>query len=244
MGPQGVSAEEPVIWHDVECGGYAADLPLWEELADTAAGPVLELGCGTGRVSLHLARRGHRVSGLDTDQALAEAFNQRAESLPARALLGDAVAFALEDRFSLAIAPMQLIQLLPGSEARTACLRCVAEHLQPGGLFALALVEEVPAMGDAPPLPDAREVDGWVYSSLPLDVRASDGAIVVRRLRQTVSPAGELRDAEDRLELQMLSAGLLEAEGRAAGLRPRERRRVPETDAHVGSTVVVLERES
>jgi hypothetical protein len=182
------------------------------------------------------------VSGLDADQALIDAFNERADSLPARALLGDAVDFALESRFSLAIAPMQLIQLLPGSDERTACLRRVVEHLDPGALFALALVEEIPNSGDSPPLPDARELDGWVYSSLPLGVHASDGAIVVRRLRQTVSPAGELRDTEDRLELQVLSAGQLEVEGREAGLRPRERRQIPETDAHVGSTVVVLEK--
>ena len=37
-----------VIWHDTECGGYAADLPLWEEMADHAVGPILDLGCGTG----------------------------------------------------------------------------------------------------------------------------------------------------------------------------------------------------
>jgi tRNA G46 methylase TrmB len=56
MSAERVSAE--AIWHDVECGSYQADLPLWEELAQRAQGAVLELGCGTGRVALHLARRG------------------------------------------------------------------------------------------------------------------------------------------------------------------------------------------
>lgn len=243
-GRKDLSAEDPVIWHDVECGGYAADLPLWEALADDAAGPILELGCGTGRVSLHLARRGHDVSGLDSDPVLVEAFNRRADTLPARALAGDARDFTFEDRFALAIAPMQLIQLLSGSSQRAACLQRVAEHLGPGAPIALALVEEIPATADSPPLPDAREVDGWVYSSLPLDVHRSGGSIVVSRLRQTVSPAGELRDAEDRIELQTLTADQLEAEGKEAGFRPSERRQIPETDAHVGSTVVILERES
>jgi len=244
VGREDLSVEESVIWHDVECGGYSADLALWEGLADDAAGPVLELGCGTGRVGLHLARRGHQVSGLDSDPALVGAFNERARGLTAGAIVGDAADFAIESQFALAIAPMQLIQLLPGSSERMACLRRVAEHLAPGASLALALIEAIPATGDTPPLPDAREVDGWVYSSLPLDVHQSGGAIVVRRLRQTVSPAGELRDAEDRIELQMLTADQLEAEGGESGLRPLDRCRIPETDAHVGSTVVVLEKGS
>ena len=52
-----------VIWHDLECGGYVEDLPLWRELAGD--GPVLDLGCGTGRVALDLAARGVPVVGLD-----------------------------------------------------------------------------------------------------------------------------------------------------------------------------------
>ena len=51
------------VWHEVECGGYAADLPVWERLADAAGGAVLELGCGTGRVALRLASRGNRGLG-------------------------------------------------------------------------------------------------------------------------------------------------------------------------------------
>ena len=39
---------ELVVWHDLECGGYDADLPLWRELAADADGPVLDLGAGTG----------------------------------------------------------------------------------------------------------------------------------------------------------------------------------------------------
>jgi len=62
--PQDAHVPE-VIWHDVECGAYAADLPLWRDLAISHAGPVLDVGAGTGRVSLHLAGQGHRVVALD-----------------------------------------------------------------------------------------------------------------------------------------------------------------------------------
>ena len=47
-----------VVWHDVECGRYDADLPLWRELAASARRPVLDVGAGTGRVALDLARAG------------------------------------------------------------------------------------------------------------------------------------------------------------------------------------------
>ena len=66
------------VWHDVECGGYAADLPAWAELADSAPGPLLELGCGTGRVALHLARSGHEIWAVDADPALLEALESSA----------------------------------------------------------------------------------------------------------------------------------------------------------------------
>ncbi|HEV2726755.1 MAG TPA: class I SAM-dependent methyltransferase, partial [Solirubrobacterales bacterium] len=85
------------IWHDVECGSYAADLPLWEELAERCGGPVLELGCGTGRVALHLARRGHRVIGLDRDRELILEFSERAANLPVQPLCANALDLELDE---------------------------------------------------------------------------------------------------------------------------------------------------
>ncbi|HYP55970.1 MAG TPA: class I SAM-dependent methyltransferase, partial [Solirubrobacterales bacterium] len=137
------------IWHDVECGAYSADLPLWEELADEAGGPVLDLGCGTGRVALHLARRGNPVLGLDREPELLAALEKRASGLPAEAELGDAAEFALGARFGLALAPMQLLQLLDRGQ-RAGCLRCVASHLRPGGLAALAIVADADVVPPEP----------------------------------------------------------------------------------------------
>jgi SAM-dependent methyltransferase len=235
----------PVTWHDVECGGYAADLTLWEELAGEADGPILDLGCGTGRVGLHLARRGHQVTGLDADAVLLAAFDERGAGLPVDVELSDARRFDLGGGFGLVLAPMQLVQLFAGPDERVDCLRCIAIHLRPGGRAALAIVERLPApeTGVAP-LPDVREVDGWVYSSLPIDTGVDADSIVVRRLRQTVSPDGELSDEVDEIGLRRLSAEVLEREAVEAGLAPVGRRKIPATDAHVGSTVVVLEKEA
>ncbi len=234
-----------VVWHDVECGAYAADLGLWEELADEAGGPILELGSGTGRVALHLARRGHRVLGLDLDTNLVAAANERGANLPLTAVVGDAREFELNREFGLVLAPMQLLQLFAGPGERIACLSSVASHLRPGGVVAAAIVEDVleGASDEAGAvLPDTREVNDWLYSSLPLETAVGAEEIVVRRRRTTVSPQGALVDELDQITLRVLSAGTLEREGDEAGLRPLRRRFIPATEAHVGSTVVLLEK--
>jgi SAM-dependent methyltransferase len=247
------------IWHDVECGSYAADLPLWEALAERCGDPILELGCGTGRVSLHLARRGHRAYGLDRDPELLAVLAERAADFsPTRvgkesAAVGgagvepvhaDACEFQLPKPVALALAPMQLLQLLDGPAERVACLAAVAAHLRPGGLFAAAIVEET--LGgfnrEEDVVPDTREVDGWVYASLPIEAHVDSSRIRIRRLRKLVSPAGELERSDDLIELRRLDATTLESEAARVGLMPIGRREVPPTLDHVGSTVVLLER--
>lgn len=232
-----------VIWHDVECGSYAADLELWEELAGYCGDPVLELGCGTGRVALHLARRGHQVVGLDADAELLEALEARAAGLPLRTHRADARAFELEDEAGLVLAPTHLLQLLPGQAERLECLSAVAANLRPGGIFAAAIIEAMPAPdGSPPPLPDVREVEGWVYSSLAVEAAIGPGEIIVRRLRQTVSPDGALSEEPNEVRIATFTASSLEEEAAAVGLRPAGRREIPPTDIHVGSLVVLLER--
>jgi SAM-dependent methyltransferase len=231
------------IWHDVECGAYAADLGLWEELAEQADGPVLDLGCGTGRVALHLARRGHRVIGVDREPELIAALEARGDGLALQGVAADARDFRLPGDVALARAPMQLLQLLPDSRARLACLDRVIEYLRPGGRIAAAIVEGMPEPdGSPPPLPDVREVDGWVYSSLPLDVVVGAEDLLIRRLRQTVSPAGELAEERNEVRIHTFPADRLEAEGEVLGLSVMERREIAPTDLHVGSVVVVFER--
>jgi SAM-dependent methyltransferase len=239
------AAGAEAIWHDVECSSYAADLPLWEELAVAGGGAVLDLGCGTGRVALHLARRGHRVIGVDRDATLLAVLRERTGDLAVEPVHADVREFELDRPVTLALAPMHTLQLLEGANARIACLRRVAGALAPNGRFAAAILEEMPPPDDSPPpLPDVREVDGWVYSSLAMEAAVGQGEIVVHRLRQTVSPTGELDEEPNRVRIETFAAAQLEEEAGTAGLVPVERRQIGATDIHVGSTVVVLGREA
>lgn len=233
-------------WHDVECASYAADLPLWRELAAACEGTVLDVGAGTGRVAIDLAARGHRVTAVDADPELVSACAERARTrgLEVRALAADARSLDLGSEHPLAILAMQVVQLLGGGRGRAAMLASVRRHLLPGGLAAIALAdpfEAVPAGEALPPLPDVLDLDGWVLSSTPVDVRDEGDAVAIDRHRHAVSPEGELAEEMVTIRLDSVTAAGLEEEAARAGLRAVSARSVPATRDYVGSTVVLLE---
>jgi SAM-dependent methyltransferase len=233
-----------VVWHDLECGAYAADLPLWRSLAAAHGDPVLDVGAGTGRVALDLARHGHRVTALDREPVLLEELVRRAGDLELDTVLADAREFELGTEFALCVVPMQTIQLLGGSEGRSAFLRCARQHLRRGALLAVAIAEMLElyeALDEMPaPIPDICECDGVIYSSQPTAVRADRGAFVLERRREIVTAQGGHTVHEDVIRLDRVSPAELEQEASAAGLTPDGRRVVPPTRDYAGSTVVML----
>ena len=241
-----MSAGGAAAWHDVECASYGADLPLWRELAERCGGPVLDIGCGTGRVALDLASRGHELVAVDADPELVRvlAVRARERSLPIRPVAADARSLELGTRHPLAILPMQVAQLLGGRAGRASMLAAVRRHLRPGGVVAIALADpfdDVPVEESLPPLPDVLEQDGWVLSSTPVGVRRENGAVAIDRHRQAVSPEGALTEELATIVLDSVTGDELAAEGVVAGLTPLPARTIPPTRDHVGSTVVLLE---
>ncbi len=233
-----------VIWHDLECGSYAEDQPLWRALAQRYGDPILDIGAGTGRTAIALARAGHTVTALDSDPELLAELSRRGTGLVLDTALCDARELALGRRFALCIVPMQTIQLLGGRPGRARLLTRLRGHLLEAGVAAVALADELDVFevtaGDPPPLPDVCERDGVVYSSRPVAVRADGDGFVLERRRETVTADGQMFSEDNRIRLDRLSATELEIEATAAGLRPLARELVAPTEDYVGSVVVML----
>jgi len=225
-----------VIWHDVECGGYTADLPLWLDIAAGVAGPILDIGAGTGRVALRLARAGHEVHALERDPELAGALEHRAAGLPVVCIVADACDFSTPVAYPLCIVPMQTIHLL---DDRSAFLRCAHAALAPAGLLAIALLGEGVEEFEMELGPDRARVDGVTYESRPTALRFLSGAIVLERRRRTKT--GRLvESADDLVRLAVIDPAELAAQAGAVGLKRLESRWVAPTADQVGSEIVMF----
>ncbi len=117
------------------------DLPFWIDLANELGGPVLELGCGTGRVLIPLAQAGHLAVGLDLDPAMLRFLKDSISGRLAGRIhifRGDLTRFHLAQRFPLIIMPCNTYSTL-SPEQRRQSLGLVRRHLAPGGVFAVSL---------------------------------------------------------------------------------------------------------
>jgi len=139
-------------WENAQTLGRR-DVAFWRRVAADAAGPVLELGCGTGRVSIPLARAGVNVVGIDLSAPMLDRARRRAFAKPAPARLLDSLRFIRGDirrlpfrtaAFSMVIAPYGILQSLTRARDLSDTLAAVARVLPRGALFGMDLVPDVP----------------------------------------------------------------------------------------------------
>jgi SAM-dependent methyltransferase len=122
------------------------DVTFFLELARASGGPVLELGCGTGRILIPTAWAGIEIVGLDSSQSMlsvcAQKLRQEPREVQARAQLvrGDMREFRLDRRFSLVTLPFRPFQHLLTLEDQLACLAAIHAHLQDGGRVVLDIL--------------------------------------------------------------------------------------------------------
>lgn len=115
------------------------DIPFYNEYALKTDGQVLELGCGTGRVSLKLAESGFKVTGLDLSGPMLEIFNEKLNDLPYKdniTLVKENMAkFDFGKKYGLIIAPFRAFQALTEEEDILGALNCIKKHLSDESLF-------------------------------------------------------------------------------------------------------------
>jgi SAM-dependent methyltransferase len=126
------------------------DVPFWRTLALQSEGPALELGCGTGRISIPLARAGVSLVGIDRSEAMLSRARQRVRRyrLTARARLirGDIRTLPFPaSTFPLVMAPYGVLQSLLHERDLAATLDAVARVLKPRATFGIELVADLPS---------------------------------------------------------------------------------------------------
>jgi SAM-dependent methyltransferase len=124
------------------------DVPFWQRLAAAQAGLVLELGCGTGRLTMPVARTGARVVGIDRSAPMLARARQRLRRARLSALLlrGDIrrLPFRRRTRFDLVMAPYGMLQSLTTDRDLRLTIDAVSGVVRRGGLFAIDLVPDLP----------------------------------------------------------------------------------------------------
>ncbi len=130
---QGVYAD-PLIY-DLESGRYDPAGSILLKLAAQTGGPILELGCGTGRVTVELARLGLDMTGLELAPAMLERARQKAAGLPITWINGDARDFQLGRRYGLIFTSGAVLQHLLQPADQEAMLARVRQHLAHDGRF-------------------------------------------------------------------------------------------------------------
>jgi SAM-dependent methyltransferase len=129
------------------------DVPFWRTLALQSNGPVLELGCGTGRISIPLARAGVSLVGIDRSDAMLARARQRIRrgrlGSRARLLRGDIRALPFRpSSFPLVMAPYGVLQSLLRERDLADTLQAVARVLEPRATFGIELVADLPSWNE------------------------------------------------------------------------------------------------
>jgi ubiquinone/menaquinone biosynthesis C-methylase UbiE len=137
------------------------DIPFWRQRALASPGPVLELGCGTGRVTLPLARAGVTMVGIDRSEAMlargVRRLRRRRAGAPAHLVRGDIRHLPFpKESFPLVIAPYGILQSLLRERDLVATLDAVARVLTDGGVFGLELVADLPSWKEYSKRPSLR----------------------------------------------------------------------------------------
>jgi SAM-dependent methyltransferase len=217
---------QPELYH-AHHNLHREDLSFWLDLAKQSCGPVLELGCGTGRVLLPIARLGQQIVGIDNSlQMLQFTRNTINDIAPEPWLIAsDMRRFHLELEYSLIILPCNTFSTLdePG---RQACLECVKRHLSPGGSFAFSIPNPDHLVGlPTCSLPELEDEFIHPTSGNPIQVSSAwqrtSSQFMVTWLYDELLPDGRVERTNETVAHQLIPAAAYIDELRSVGFTVR-----------------------
>lgn len=201
-----------------------ADIPFYLEIASRFGSPILELACGTGRVSIRLAEAGHDVVGVDTTKEMLDIAGKKRDELPLEIrhrlqfLRGDVTDLHLGGRFPLVIIP-SAFHFCISEEQQLNCLESVKRHMIDTAVFVLDLRPGLVNEGDgewsdSPVSLDGRTIRRYgTYSTdlkrrvqdrtLTVEVRHEDGSVIKIETEQGVATMSD-EDADALLSISNL----------------------------------------
>lgn len=145
MKKQQTSYDNLARFYDWRMDGYDKDVSFYVRLAKESGGPIIELGCGTGRALFPIAQAGVEAVGLELSEPMLDIarkkLGQMSDSVQKKVLLiqGNMADFVLKNRFSAAILPDNQFRELQTVEEQKSCLRCVANCLKKKGCIVVEI---------------------------------------------------------------------------------------------------------
>lgn len=164
-GDVGEVGETLARYYDLDVADERADIAMYLALASASDGPILEVACGSGRISVPLAAAGHNVTGVDIDRhMLARAGTAWSDGqATARGSLhlirADMTTLQLEQRFDLVILGFNSILLLPNRDAQQRIVETMRDHLTPDGRVVIDVWQPAP---EDLALYDGRHIEEWL----------------------------------------------------------------------------------
>ncbi len=210
-------------FYDLDLEGVEDDVTMYREIATRQDGPVLELGCGTGRVALALARAGLTVVGVDYSAGMLDVARREAQGLPLTLIEADMRELRLAEEFATVVIPLGGLQHMETASEVAAVFATVAHHLASDGVAIVDVEAPQPEDLTVGPRPlVAHWTRPWLGGSVTKLVAVEGRPSECRRVvtfHYDVQPAeGAFHRVSHEFTLRMITAGELELAARLAGL--------------------------
>ncbi len=123
---------------DLFCNEQKKDVAFWIDCANEFGNPILELACGTGRITIPLFQAGHRVTALDNSVSMLKILKSRLKSFRHISIIkADLTGFQIDKKFKFAFISYSSLQQFLSYDQQKTCLTLIKNHLVPGGVLGL-----------------------------------------------------------------------------------------------------------